>query len=81
MHKLAQLCIRRPVFATMLMIALVVLGAFSLQRLKVDPGDVAGVVGAVERRVARALGERSREGRDLLREQGLRRRWLRRPGG
>ncbi len=33
---LADLCIRRPVFATMLIMALVVLGWFSLQRLGLD---------------------------------------------
>ena len=33
---LADLCIRRPVFATMLSMALVVLGFFSYQQLGVD---------------------------------------------
>ena len=36
MQKLAQLCIRRPVFATMLIVALVVLGINSYFRLGVD---------------------------------------------
>ncbi len=36
MHKLAELCIRRPVFATMLVMTMVVLGAFSFMRLGVD---------------------------------------------
>ena len=29
MHKLAELCVRRPVFATMLIVALMVVGVFS----------------------------------------------------
>jgi HAE1 family hydrophobic/amphiphilic exporter-1 len=33
---LADVCIRRPVFATMLSMALVVLGWFSFQRLGLD---------------------------------------------
>ena len=36
MHALAQLCIRRPVFATMLILALVVVGVFSYFSLGVD---------------------------------------------
>ena len=36
MHSLAQLCIRRPVFATMLILALVVVGTFSYFSLGVD---------------------------------------------
>jgi HAE1 family hydrophobic/amphiphilic exporter-1 len=36
MHALAQLCIRRPVFATMLVVALVVIGVFSYFSLGVD---------------------------------------------
>jgi hydrophobic/amphiphilic exporter-1 (mainly G- bacteria), HAE1 family len=36
MHKLAALCVRRPVFATMLILALVVVGAFSYFSLGVD---------------------------------------------
>lgn len=36
MQKLAELCIRRPVFATMLITALVVMGAFSFSGLGVD---------------------------------------------
>ncbi|HEX3876307.1 MAG TPA: efflux RND transporter permease subunit, partial [Bryobacteraceae bacterium] len=36
MHKLAQLCVRRPVFATMLILALVVVGIFSYFSLGVD---------------------------------------------
>jgi len=36
MQKLAQICIRRPVFATMLIMALVVLGLDSYRRLGVD---------------------------------------------
>ncbi len=36
MHTLAQLCIRRPVFATMLILALVVVGTFSYFTLGVD---------------------------------------------
>ncbi len=36
MHSLAQLCIRRPVFATMLILALVVVGGFSYFSLGVD---------------------------------------------
>src|SRR5438067_8651457 len=36
MQKLAELCIRRPVFATMLVLALVVVGAASYWRLGVD---------------------------------------------
>lgn len=36
MHSLAQLCIRRPVFATMLILSLVVVGAFSYFSLGVD---------------------------------------------
>ncbi len=36
MHKLAQLCIRRPVFATMLILSLVVVGVFSYFSLGVD---------------------------------------------
>ena len=35
MHKLAELCIRRPVFATMLVLALTVIGAFSFFSLGV----------------------------------------------
>ncbi|MEI9974998.1 MAG: efflux RND transporter periplasmic adaptor subunit [Ignavibacteriota bacterium] len=36
MHALAQLCVRRPVFATMLITALVVVGIFSYYSLGVD---------------------------------------------
>src|ERR1700735_2919380 len=36
MHSLAQLCIRRPVFATMLILSLVVVGVFSYFSLGVD---------------------------------------------
>ena len=36
MHKLAALCVRRPVFATMLILSLVVVGAFSYMSLGVD---------------------------------------------
>src|SRR6201999_4302583 len=36
MQKLAEICIRRPVFATMLVLALVVVGAASYFRLGVD---------------------------------------------
>jgi HAE1 family hydrophobic/amphiphilic exporter-1 len=36
MHKLAELCVRRPVFATMLVLALTVVGAFSFFTLGVD---------------------------------------------
>src|SRR6185295_3905254 len=36
MHRLAEVCIRRPVFATMLITCLVVLGLFSYRHLAVD---------------------------------------------
>jgi len=36
MQKLAELCVRRPVFATMLVMTLVVLGIFSYNRLTVE---------------------------------------------
>jgi HAE1 family hydrophobic/amphiphilic exporter-1 len=36
MHKLAELCVKRPVFATMLVMALTVIGAFSFTSLGVD---------------------------------------------
>ena len=36
MHALAQLCVRRPVFATMLILSLVVVGIFSYFSLGVD---------------------------------------------
>src|SRR5437868_5755828 len=36
MHTLAQLCVRRPVFATMLVMSLVVVGVFSYFSLGVD---------------------------------------------
>jgi hydrophobic/amphiphilic exporter-1 (mainly G- bacteria), HAE1 family len=36
MHKLAALCVRRPVFATMLILSLVVVGGFSYMSLGVD---------------------------------------------
>ncbi|MCC7031531.1 MAG: efflux RND transporter permease subunit [Acidobacteria bacterium] len=36
MQKLAEICVRRPVFATMLMLALTVVGAFSVRTLGVD---------------------------------------------
>ncbi len=36
MHKLAELCVRRPVFATMLILSLTVVGAFSFFNLGVD---------------------------------------------
>ena len=36
MHGLAKLCIRRPVFATMLIVSLMVVGAFSYFALGVD---------------------------------------------
>src|SRR4249920_748555 len=36
MHTLAQLCVRRPVFATMLILSLVVVGVFSYLSLGVD---------------------------------------------
>ena len=40
MHTLAQLCVRRPVFATMLILSLVVVGIFSYFSL----GDRKSVV-------------------------------------
>src|SRR2546427_10804910 len=36
MQKLAEICVRRPVFATMLILTLVVLGVFSYNRLVVE---------------------------------------------
>ncbi len=36
MQKLAEICVRRPVFATMLIVTLMVLGVFSYQRLTVE---------------------------------------------
>ena len=36
MQKLAEICIRRPVFAAMIILALVVVGAASYSRLGVD---------------------------------------------
>jgi len=36
MQKLAEICVRRPVFATMLIMTLVVMGIFSYQRLEVE---------------------------------------------
>src|ERR1700704_4536053 len=36
MHKLAALCVRRPVFATVIVLSLVVVGWFSYQRLGLD---------------------------------------------
>src|SRR5579862_3464221 len=36
MHKLAELCVKRPVFATMLIVALMVVGGFSFFTLGVD---------------------------------------------
>ena len=36
MQKLAELCVRRPVFATMLIMTLIVLGVFSYNRLVVE---------------------------------------------
>jgi HAE1 family hydrophobic/amphiphilic exporter-1 len=36
MHKLAELCVRRPVFATMLVLSLTVIGGFSFMGLGVD---------------------------------------------
>ena len=36
MHKLAEICVKRPVFATMLMVALMVVGGFSFLTLGVD---------------------------------------------
>ena len=36
MHKLAELCVRRPVFATVLVLSLVVVGYFAYLQLGVD---------------------------------------------
>ncbi|PYQ57449.1 MAG: hypothetical protein DMF53_22645, partial [Acidobacteria bacterium] len=36
MQKLAELCVRRPVFATVLVLALVVVGFFAYNQLGVD---------------------------------------------
>ena len=36
MQKLAEICVRRPVFATVIILALVVVGAFSYFKLGVD---------------------------------------------
>ncbi|NBO65656.1 MAG: efflux RND transporter permease subunit, partial [Acidobacteria bacterium] len=36
MQKLAEICVRRPVFATMLVLTLVVLGVFSYDRLVIE---------------------------------------------
>src|SRR6266481_1469181 len=36
MQKLAEICVRRPVFATMLIMTLIVLGVFSYNRLVVE---------------------------------------------
>src|ERR1044072_6946346 len=36
MHKLAELCVKRPVFATVIILSLVVVGWFAYQQLGVD---------------------------------------------
>src|ERR671927_2021099 len=36
MQKLAEICVRRPVFATMLILSITVVGAFSFRSLGVD---------------------------------------------
>src|SRR6188768_422988 len=36
MQKLAEICVKRPVFATVIVLALVVVGAFSYMKLGVD---------------------------------------------
>jgi HAE1 family hydrophobic/amphiphilic exporter-1 len=36
MQKLAEICVRRPVFATMIVLALTVVGIFSFSTLGVD---------------------------------------------
>ena len=36
MHKLAEICVRRPVFATVIVLSLVVVGWFSYQQLGLD---------------------------------------------
>jgi len=36
MHKLAEICVRRPVFATVLVLSLVVVGYFAYLQLGVD---------------------------------------------
>ncbi|HSP34697.1 MAG TPA: efflux RND transporter permease subunit, partial [Thermoanaerobaculia bacterium] len=36
MHKLAEICVRRPVFASVLVLSLVVVGFFAYQQLGVD---------------------------------------------
>ena len=62
MHGLAQLCVRRPVFATMLILALVVVGMFSYFSLGVDlfpKVDIPTVTdhGDRSRRIARRGGD------------------------
>ena len=36
MHKLAEICVKRPVFATVIVLSLVVVGWFAYQQLRVD---------------------------------------------
>ena len=43
MQKLAEVCIRRPVFAAMLVLSLVVVGAASYARLGVDRFPAVGL--------------------------------------
>jgi len=63
MQKLAEVCIKRPVFATMLVMAFVVVGAGQLVRLGVDRFRPST---AHRQRARRASGRLHRGGRDQV---------------
>ena len=79
MHALAQLCVRRPVFATMLILSLVVVGIFSYFSLGVDlfPKVDIPTVQVIDRRSRRIAGR----DRNRNHQEGGRRGQHHQPGG
>ena len=71
MHKLAELCVRRPVFATMLVLSLTVVGAFSFFGLGVDLFPEHRLPDG--HRLGRQSRRGARAGRDRDHEEGRRR--------
>ena len=61
MQKLAEVCIKRPVFATMLVMAFVVIGAASWMRLGVDRFPTVDLPTVSVARTARGIATRAEQ--------------------
>ena len=70
MQKLAEICIRRPVFAAMIVLALVVVGAASYFRLGVDRFPSVDLPTVTVRTTLPGLLPRGDRGRDLAEDRG-----------